>query len=191
MTTTRTINVMVVGIVVALASGCATDPKPPPMRGVELGESRTITAAVVAIDKADRTLTLRGPRGNVVPLEVSEAARNFDQISVGDQVRIEYYEAVAIYIGEPGRQPETDTGVTVARSAKGEKPAGYVVSTVDIVATVEAINRRTRTVTLRGPEGNTVTTTVDPSVRAFDSLSVGDSIHVRFTEAVAISVKKP
>jgi hypothetical protein len=82
-------------------------------------------------------------------------------------------------------------GVTVARSAKGEKPAGYVVGTVDIVATVEAINRRTRTVTLRGPEGNTVTTTVDPSVKAFDTLEVGDSIHVRFTEAVAVSVEKP
>jgi hypothetical protein len=29
------------------------------------------------------------------------------------------------------------------------------------------------------------------SVKAFDTLTVGDSIHARYTEAIAISVEKP
>jgi hypothetical protein len=32
---------------------------------------------------------------------------------------------------------------------------------------------------------------VDRSVKAFDQLKVGETIHVRYTEAVAISVAKP
>ena len=60
-----------------------------------------------------------------------------------------------------------------------------------MAATVQAIDRTKRTVTLKGPEGNVITTKVDKSVKAFDTLKVGDSVHARFTEAIAISVEKP
>jgi hypothetical protein len=36
-----------------------------------------------------------------------------------------------------------------------------------------------------------VTTKVEQSVKAFDTLNEGDSVHVRHTEAIAISVEKP
>lgn len=160
-------------------------------QGVELGDAVVITAEVVAIDKVDRTLALLGPDGNVVAIEVGEEARNFDQIEVGDQVKVEYYESVAIYLGNPGTQPKADAGLVVARSAKGEKPAGYAVGAVDVAATVQAIDRTKRTVTLKGPEGNVITTKVDQSVKAFDTLKVGDSVHARYTEAIAISVETP
>ena len=35
-------------------------------------------------DAAERTVTLKGPRGNVVTLPVSEKAKNFDKVKVGD-----------------------------------------------------------------------------------------------------------
>ncbi len=78
-----------------------------------------------------------------------------------------------------------------ARSAKGDKPAGVVVEVVDVSATVQAIDRKMRKVSLKRPDGKLVTTKVDESVKAFDTLKVGDSIHARITEAVAISVEKP
>jgi hypothetical protein len=46
-------------------------------------------------------------------------------------------------------------------------------------------------VVLKLPNGKKVKTKVDKSVKAFDSLKVGDVIHVRYTEAIAISVEKP
>ncbi len=159
--------------------------------GVELGDGVAITAEVVGIDKVDRTLALMGPDGDVVAVEVPEEARNFDQIEIGDRVRVEYYESVALYIGKHGEKPGGSAGLVAGRSAKGEKPGGIVAEAVDISATVEAIDRAKRTVTLKGPDGKLVTTKVDPSVRAFDTLKVGDSIHARFTEAVAISVERP
>ncbi len=163
-------------------------PTPVSAQEVELGEEVTTTAMVVGIDRVDRTLTLLGPDGNVVDLEVSHAARNFDQIEIGDQLTIQDYESVTLYLGKRGQKPEDSAGLVVARSAKGEKPAAVAVETVDVSATVQAIDRTKRTVTLKGPDGTLLTTRVDKSVKAFDTLRVGDSIHARYTEAIAISV---
>jgi hypothetical protein len=66
-----------------------------------------------------------------------------------------------------------------------------VVEAVDVSATVQTIDRSKCTVTLKGPDGKSLTPKVDPSVKAFDTLKVGDSIHARYTEAVAISAETP
>jgi ribosomal 50S subunit-recycling heat shock protein len=178
-------------MVAAMALGAATTVYAQAGKGVEVGEAVVITAEVLAIDKADRILTLLGPKENVVDVVVGEEARNFDQIKVGDELKITYYESVAIYLGKPGTQPEEDAGLVVARSAKGEKPGGYAVGAIDVSASVVGIDKKKRTLTLELPEGNVVTTEVDESVKAFDTLKVGDSIHARLTKAIAISVETP
>jgi hypothetical protein len=158
-------------------------------QGVELGDCVEITAEVVAIDRVDRTLALLGPDGNVVAVEVGHEARNFDQIEVGDMLKVEYYESIALYLGKKGQNPEATAGLVAARSAKGDKPGGVVVEAVDVSAKVVAIDRKKRTVTLELPDGKKLTNKVDIAVKAFDTLKVGDSIHARYTEAVAISVE--
>jgi hypothetical protein len=75
--------------------------------------------------------------------------------------------------------------------ADGAKPEGVVVNTTELTATVEAIDYAKRTVTLKGPEGNTVTLKVDESAKDFKNVKKGDQVVARFTEAVAISVQKP
>jgi hypothetical protein len=179
---------IVVSMVATLTFGIATTVK---AQGVEVGDAVVITAEVVGIDKVDRTLTLRGPKGKVVELEVGHGARNFDQIEIGDRVKVEYYESVAIYLGKHGQKPGASAGLVSARSKKGEKPGGVVVEAVDVSAKVKAIDKKKRTVTLELPNGKKVTTKVDKSVKAFDKLKKGDSIHARYTEAIAISVEKP
>jgi hypothetical protein len=178
-------------IVAALSLVIATTVNAQEGKGVEPGDAVVITAEVLAIDKEDRILTLLGPKKNVVDVHVGEEARNFHQIGVGDQLRIEYYESVAIYLGKPGTQPEEDAGLVVARSATGEKPGGYAVGAVDVSASVVGIDKKKRTLTLELPEGNVGTTEVDKSVKAFDKLKIGDVIHARLTKAIAISVEKP
>lgn len=153
-----------------------------------LGEAVMITAEVVGIDRVDRTVVLLGPEGNVVAVEVGPEARNFDQIRIGDQLKVKYFQSVAVYIDMHGNQPEASAGIVTARSAKGDKPAGFAVETVDISATVHSIDRSKRSVTLSLHSGGTVTTQVDKSVEIYDKLKKGDLVHVRYTEAIAISV---
>ena len=90
-----------------------------------------------------------------------------------------------------GQQPDASAGRAVARSAKGEKPGGYAVGAIDVSASVVGIDKKKRTLTLELPEGNVGTTEVDESVKAFDTMKVGDSIHARLTKAIAISVETP
>jgi hypothetical protein len=124
-------------------------------------------------------------------LEAGRAVKNFNQIKVGDQVKLEYYDAVAIYVGSQGKPPEANVATVTATAPKGQKPAGAKIEVVDVSATIQAIDKTKRTMTLKGPLGNSISVRVDKSVAAFDELKDGDSVHVRYTEAVAISVTKP
>ena len=174
---------------VVLAVGGAVSGLAQTPTGVALSEAVAVTAEVVGIDAADRIVTVVGPRGNVVAIEAGDEVRNFDQIRVGDTVNMTYYESVAVYLGAPGSQPETDAAAVVGRAAEGDKPAGVVVGAIDVSATVRGIDKAKREVTLAMPNGNIVTNKVDPSVEAFDTLRVGDSVHARLTRAIAISVE--
>ena len=62
---------------------------------------------------------------------------------------------------------------------------------MDISAKMRAVDKEKRTVTLELPDGRTVATRVDESIKAFDTLMKGDLVHARYTEATAVSVARP
>lgn len=155
---------------------------------VELSSTVLFAAEVVSIDNKDRMISLRDPNGNVVVLEVGEDARNFDQIVIGDQLKIEANNSVVLYLDKPGTE---HAGIVVERAPKGEKPGGIAVETVDVSATIKAIDREERSVILELPDGNNVTTRAHESAKLFDSLKKGDSFQARLTRSIVISVEKP
>jgi hypothetical protein len=69
-------------------------------------------------------------------------------------------------------------------------PGGVVVNVVAFEATVEGIDYQKRTITLKGPEGNTKTFTVGKAVRNFDQIKKGDKVKTEFLEEVAVFVRK-
>lgn len=175
----------------ALAMGAVASCNGAAPVGVEFSDAVVVTADVVAIDKVGRIVTLIGPEGNKVDIEAGDEVRNFDQIKLGDKVKVTYYESVALYLGIPGSQPEVDATQAVVRAAEGERPGGMVARTIDVSASVRAIDRKKRELTLKLADGDVVKIEVDPSVKAFDTLKVGDSIHARLTRALAIAVEAP
>ena len=58
-----------------------------------LTEVTNIRAIVEAIDYKNRTVELRGPEGNLFPLEVDEDVKNFNNIKQGDEVLATFTEA--------------------------------------------------------------------------------------------------
>ena len=62
--------------------------------------------------------------------------------------------------------------------------------TVRITATITAIDKATRDVTLKGPEGNQVTVTAGPHVKNFGRLKVGDRVDMQYIEALTLELKK-
>lgn len=73
-------------------------------------------------------------------------------------------------------------------AVESEIPSAGAASTVSLTATVEKIDMNSREVTLKGPEGNTVTVAFGPEARNLEQLKVGDKVNVEYTEAVAIAL---
>jgi hypothetical protein len=153
-----------------------------------VGEKTTIVATVEAIDLATRQVTLRGPQGNTVTITAGEEVRNLPQVRVGDRVVAEYYQGLALALSPSGSgiRKRIDT-VTAERAAPGQKPAGMVMRTVEVDATVQAMDRQVRRVTLQGPK-RTVILKVAEGVD-FANVRVGDVVHAIYQEALAVSVR--
>ena len=75
-------------------------------------------------------------------------------------------------------------------AVQAQAPAPKVVTTESTVtATVDRIERSSRVVTLRSPGNVLQDVYVDPSVKAFDDLKVGDVVTVRYTQSVVVQVR--
>jgi Cu/Ag efflux protein CusF len=79
------------------------------------------------------------------------------------------------------------TGSAMVGTAPGVAAAAQ---TLKITATITAIDKSTRDVTLKGPEGNLVTVTAGPEVKNFDKLKVGDKVDLQYVEALTLELKK-
>ena len=148
-----------------------------------------ITAQVVGIDKATRTLTLKGPEGNVVDVVAGDEVRNFDQIKLGDLVVVRYAQALTLEL----RKTKTGAGdVSVNEGAAlaepGERPAVAGARQITAIATVTAVDQKKSTITLKGPRGNVVTLDVH-NPDQFKVVKKGDQVEVTYTEALALSVE--
>ena len=156
---------------------------------VSVTEAVRVSAAVVAIDKVGRTVDLKGPKGRVVTLAVSNEVRNFDQVQVGDQVVVRYVRALSLELKKTGSAVmEKSEKSDAARAPAGARPGVAGARQVTVLANVVAVNRKTKTITLKGPKGNQVDLVVeDPKQLAL--VKKGDQVEAVYTEAVAISVE--
>jgi hypothetical protein len=148
-----------------------------------------LSAQVVAIDKATRTLTLKGPQGDSMDLVAGDEVRNFDQIKLGDFVVARYLQSLTLELqktrvkaGEPMVREEA------GRAAAGERPAAGAARQVTALADVTAVDPKKSTITLKGPRGNVVTLPVQ-NPEQFKVVKKGDQVQVTYTEAMALSVE--
>jgi hypothetical protein len=158
-----------------------------------VANATTLKATVDAIDYDKRTVVLRSEDGkSTTTLDVGPEVKNFAQVKKGDVLLVEQVESVALVVTPKGEAPLAKGGTSYVEVAKlGEKPRRVEVHTREVVATVEAIDYKARTVTLKGPEGNSVTFKVGPEAKRFDNTKQGDEVYVSYTVSTAISVQTP
>lgn len=88
-------------------------------------------------------------------------------------------------------QSTTNGSGTGAGGTRGQEPAAIAATAVTATATVQAIDRNKRTVTLERPDGTTVTYTIGKDVVNFDQIEVGDQVRATVIDALAVYVGKP
>jgi hypothetical protein len=153
-----------------------------------IAEAAQMSAQVVGLDKATRTVTLKGPQGKVVDIVAGDEVKNFDQIKLGDFVVARYVQALTLELmktkgGEPLSAKEG-----VARAQPGERPAAAAARQVTAIADVIAVSPKNKTITLKGPRGNVVELAVQ-NPDQFKVVKKGDQVQVTYTEALALSVE--
>jgi hypothetical protein len=77
-----------------------------------------------------------------------------------------------------------------AAVVKSEPGRVTVAETVRVTATVEAIDKAKRLVTLKGPEGNSFVVQASPELKRFDQIKVGDVVVAQYIEALTLQLKK-
>ena len=168
------------------AGGVAITSEPGKASAVGLVE---ISAQVVGLDKATRTVTLKGPKGRVVDVVAGDEVKNFDQIEVGDAVLVRYSEAITLELRKVKAGAAAPTVREEAVRAKpGERPAGVDARQITAIADVVAVDPAKSTITLKGPKGDVVTLAVQ-NPDQFKVVKKGDQVDVTYTEALALSVE--
>ena len=166
-------------------TGAAVVGKAPGMAGA--AQTVKLTATVTAIDNATRDVTLKGPQGNEVTLTAGPEVKNFASVKVGDQVNVEYVEALTLELKKGGGLVVQRTDKAGVAGAKpGERPAGVGGRQVTIVADVIGVDPAKQTVTLKGPQRTVELRIPDPE--QFKRIAKGDQVEATFTQALAMAV---
>ena len=161
-----------------------------PQTKVIPGETKTVTATVEAVEKATRSLTLKGPEGNYVTLTVPESVTRFDSIKVGDTLTAKYYESLILRL-KPEGEKAVDTDAAAVTPADGRtRPGGTMATQRTITATITAIDPTVPSITFSGPNNWKYTSRVEDK-KALSKVKVGDRVDITWTQALLASVEDP
>jgi hypothetical protein len=149
-----------------------------------------VRGTIAAIDKENRTVTLQGPQGRRLTIDVRDP-RRLDEVNVGDPVVIAYFEALAVQVRKAGT---ATSGMTVEEarvgSKPGETPGGAIGREITVTAAVTAVDRKAQTVTIRGPHGHEETIKVrDP--KHLEGVEAGNLVELTYIQALAVTLDKP
>jgi hypothetical protein len=148
------------------------------------------SATVTAIDAATRSVTVVSPNGATATFECGTNVINFDQIHVGDRLRATLTKQFVVFL-RPADEPATDGRAgAIVLPAKGEKPGFAMTDTMEVTATVKAVDLERHEATLLFPDGNTKTVQVRPDVD-LTKAKLGQQVVIRSTRTIALLVEKP
>ena len=156
-----------------------TDAAPAPRAGIQkatVAKVARITAKIESLDRAARTVTLRGTKG-AMTFAAGPEVRGLDQVRSGDLVVVRYLEPVLIEIRKGG----------AAARERIEPGAEGAARRVTVAADVVGKDAAKRTVTLRGAKQ-----TIELRAAGGEQLKaiqVGDRVEATYTEAAAISIE--
>lgn len=182
-----------------LASACkssqpadAPAPAAAPARAA-LSNEITATAHVVAVEAANRVVTLRREDGTLMQVKCGEAVRNFSQIAVGDKLRVQYKETLEASL-RPAGEPASPVEAMAAagRAEPGAKPGAGVGVAISVRVKIESLDLARNIVVFSLASGElSARRVVTPEGRAFiQGLKVGDTVQLDYTEALAVSVQE-
>jgi Cu/Ag efflux protein CusF len=175
---------MAAAVVASLLSG---GPAVAGQKPVTVSDAVVETFTIEAIDSSSRIVTLKDKDGMLEELFCGPEVQRFDALKVGDKVSFRYYESVVSALRRPGQaaRPAESSGVT---RTPGTRPGATVSTQVSATVTIQAIDAKVPSVTVKSDKGRVMSFRVqDP--KNLEGYKVGDTVEVTYTQALAVSVE--
>jgi hypothetical protein len=151
------------------------------------GVAVNAVAKITKVFPESNSVEVKGPKGNLVVIDVDPTIADVKKLKAGDEVHVSYRGAVLMSADKVDPK-----GVESRMTAQQTTPAsgGVVVKTagVQVVAVIQKIDAKSREVTLAGPK-HVVTMHVQPDIQ-LDKFKVGDSVLATYLGATAIDVTR-
>jgi hypothetical protein len=148
----------------------------------------SVTATIEAVDTANRTVTIKRTDGTSTEIKAPKEMQGFNTLKVGDLVTATYYEAVLLTMRNPG-DPAPLAGPSTTIERKERKPGSETRAQRTFRMTVDAIDSKTPSVTVKGAQGRVVTLALQDG-KAVQALKVGDTVDVTYYESLLITVSR-
>ena len=133
---------------------------------------------------------VRGPLGNHLTLVAQEKVVKLSDISIGDRVNAEYLAALEAEVREPTEEELANPWQVVGEQVlDSELAAAGVARQIRAVCTIEAADRDAGFIMIKDSRGKLHT--IDGiSAEKFEGVSLGDTVVVVYTEALALGLEK-
>jgi Cu/Ag efflux protein CusF len=151
--------------------------------------TESATGTVTEVDAAKGHISIKGPQGKVVPLQVNSEVRNLDKVKVGDNLNVRFEETLSLTLKKEStgtRSLEQSGREAKSTAAAGQRPAGVASEKDVIMADVTQVNTKKKTITLKGPYETVVLPVKDPN--QLKLIKVGDQVEVIHTRNVAVAI---
>jgi hypothetical protein len=155
---------------------------------VTKSDSVTATATIQAIDKTNRLVTLRDESGAEDTMQVGPAMTRFDELKVGDKVKVQYYESLVLQVRKPGDAVKTGGDKAALATGTGASPAATLSRQQTTTVEVLAIDQKLPSITVKTADGRTVSRKVE-NRKNLEGVKVGDKIDITYTQAALVSVE--
>ena len=182
--TRRILVLSILAIAAAGAFSPALAQKP-----VTQGAAVTETATIVAIDSTNRLITLKDKDGITETIAAGPEVKRFGELKVGDVVTFRYYESVVYAIQKPGDKVPAPVAGGIVRGT-GPKPGGTMSEQLTAVVTIQAIDAKIPSVTIKAEDGSVMSFRIEDP-KNLTGVKVGDKVQITYTRALAISVEAP
>ena len=158
-----------------------------PLGGIAAETVLTVHGKIVAVDAANKQVTLEGPKGKDITLTVHDTA-NLQSLKAGDRYVAQFTESIVIVAKGPSdKTPVATVAGGLWVSNPGQTPGAVAARQAHLVVVVSAIDQADQRVTLQAPDGSTENIHVT-NAGALQNVRIGDRIAITLTQSVAIAL---
>ncbi|WP_460090424.1 hypothetical protein [Pseudomonas sp. S2_E02] len=155
-------------------------------------EADKVTTKVISVDAANHQVVLEGAEGKPVHVQLSDKAKNLDNLEAGDQVTIQVQRSVAAYLDtdvDKGLPGTTERTGELRKAPGSDKPGGEAYRQVQVQLKITKIDLKTNQVTLQNPQGQSKVLDVkQPEIQAkLKNLKEGQSVIVTYTDILKVT----